>query len=143
MANTKDPVCGMMIDSANAHASEEYEGKTYYFCSEACKSQFEKAHSPGSPNSVPAPEPVPPPGADYQKGTSRSETAKDPVCRMVVHVPTSKAQGLVSEYQGKIYHFCSQDCKARFDLAPQNYLTQGAADGRQKDTPSLGEPAHD
>ena len=36
MATVNDPVCGMEIDSAAAAASEEYEGKTYYFCSEAC-----------------------------------------------------------------------------------------------------------
>jgi YHS domain-containing protein len=40
MATVKDPVCGMEIDSAAAAASEEYEGKTYYFCSEACHQRF-------------------------------------------------------------------------------------------------------
>jgi YHS domain-containing protein len=36
MAMVTDPVCGMEIDSAAAAASEEYQGKTYYFCSEGC-----------------------------------------------------------------------------------------------------------
>jgi len=40
MATVKDPVCGMEIDPAAAAASEEYEGKTYYFCSEACHQRF-------------------------------------------------------------------------------------------------------
>jgi Cu+-exporting ATPase len=40
MAAVEDPVCGMQIDSAAAAASEEYEGKTYYFCSEACHQRF-------------------------------------------------------------------------------------------------------
>ena len=40
MATVNDPVCGMEIDSAAAAASEEYEGKTYYFCSEACHQRF-------------------------------------------------------------------------------------------------------
>ena len=40
MATVEDPVCGMHIDSAAAAASEEYEGKTYYFCSEACHQRF-------------------------------------------------------------------------------------------------------
>ena len=31
MATVTDPVCGMEIDSAAAAASEEYQGKTYYF----------------------------------------------------------------------------------------------------------------
>jgi Cu+-exporting ATPase len=40
MATVKDPVCGMEIDPATAAASEEYEGKTYYFCSEGCHQRF-------------------------------------------------------------------------------------------------------
>jgi YHS domain-containing protein len=40
MATVTDPVCGMEIDSAAAAASEEYQGTTYYFCSEACHQQF-------------------------------------------------------------------------------------------------------
>jgi Cu+-exporting ATPase len=40
MATVKDPVCGMDIDPATAATSEEYEGKTYYFCSENCHRQF-------------------------------------------------------------------------------------------------------
>lgn len=36
---TKDPVCGMTVDSATAlHA--ERDGKTFYFCSEHCRSKF-------------------------------------------------------------------------------------------------------
>jgi P-type Cu+ transporter len=40
MATVKDPVCGMDIDPNTAHASEEYEGKNYYFCSAACQDKF-------------------------------------------------------------------------------------------------------
>lgn len=36
----KDPVCGMEIDPSTAPGSEEYEGKTYYFCSPACRNSF-------------------------------------------------------------------------------------------------------
>lgn len=39
MAIVKDPVCGMEIDPKSA-ASEEYRGKTYYFCSDACHDKF-------------------------------------------------------------------------------------------------------
>ena len=39
MATVKDPVCGMEIDPKSA-ASEEYRGKTYYFCSDACHDKF-------------------------------------------------------------------------------------------------------
>jgi len=40
MATVKDPVCGMDIDPATAAASEEHDGTTYYFCSEACHQKF-------------------------------------------------------------------------------------------------------
>ena len=40
MATMTDPVCGMEIDSAAAAASEEYQGKTYYSCSEGCHQRF-------------------------------------------------------------------------------------------------------
>lgn len=40
---TKDPVCGMAVDETRAAAKAEYRGRTYYFCSAACKARFEKA----------------------------------------------------------------------------------------------------
>lgn len=38
----KDPVCGMQIDPDNAAGQSTYQGKTYYFCSPACKQKFDK-----------------------------------------------------------------------------------------------------
>ena len=38
----KDPVCGMQVNEQSAAAKSEYQGKTYYFCSPACKSTFDK-----------------------------------------------------------------------------------------------------
>jgi Cu+-exporting ATPase len=35
-----DPVCGMQVDAETAAASEQYEGNTYYFCSEHCQHKF-------------------------------------------------------------------------------------------------------
>jgi Cu+-exporting ATPase len=40
MATVKDPVCGMDIDPATAAASAEYEGQTFYFCSQTCHDSF-------------------------------------------------------------------------------------------------------
>ncbi len=43
MANTvKDPVCGMDIDPKNAASKSDYQGQTYYFCSQGCKKAFDK-----------------------------------------------------------------------------------------------------
>jgi len=40
MATVKDPVCGMEIDPKSAVATEEYQGETYYFCSDSCHEKF-------------------------------------------------------------------------------------------------------
>jgi YHS domain-containing protein len=37
----KDVVCGMQVDPAKAAGSSQYNGKTYYFCSNACKAKFD------------------------------------------------------------------------------------------------------
>lgn len=39
-ATAVDPVCGMAIDPANAHATAEHGGKTFYFCNEDCHKAF-------------------------------------------------------------------------------------------------------
>jgi YHS domain-containing protein len=36
-----DVVCGMKVDPAKAPAQSQYQGKTYYFCSTACKAKFD------------------------------------------------------------------------------------------------------
>jgi YHS domain-containing protein len=35
-----DPVCSMDVDPRSAAGSFEYQGKTYYFCSEGCLEDF-------------------------------------------------------------------------------------------------------
>jgi YHS domain-containing protein len=41
MAQTvTDPVCGMQIRPEDAVATEEHDGRTFYFCSEACHQTF-------------------------------------------------------------------------------------------------------
>jgi YHS domain-containing protein len=44
--------------------------------------------------------------------------AKDPVCGM--NVDEKKAAGTVS-HKGKVYYFCSVNCKAQFEKAPEKY----------------------
>lgn len=39
-SGTKDPVCGMEVDPRSA-VRHEHDGKTYYFCSEHCRSKFQ------------------------------------------------------------------------------------------------------
>lgn len=39
-----DPVCRMQVDEQKAAGKSDYQGKTFYFCSETCKQQFD--HNP-------------------------------------------------------------------------------------------------
>jgi YHS domain-containing protein len=41
----KDPICGMTVDEKKAAGSSVYLGKTYYFCAQNCKVQFDKSPS--------------------------------------------------------------------------------------------------
>jgi YHS domain-containing protein len=41
--NVKDPVCGMIVDPANAARASEYQGVTYSFCCARCKRKFDSA----------------------------------------------------------------------------------------------------
>lgn len=58
-----DVVCGMSVDpQAPGTLEAEYEGKTYHFCSDACRKSFEAdpekyAHRAGAPDAhgMPAP----------------------------------------------------------------------------------------
>jgi len=38
----KDPVCGMSVDEKNTKLKSEHDGRTFYFCSAACKASFDK-----------------------------------------------------------------------------------------------------
>jgi YHS domain-containing protein len=40
VAMVTDPVCGMRIEADDAAATAEHDGRTYYFCSEACRDAF-------------------------------------------------------------------------------------------------------
>jgi Cu+-exporting ATPase len=37
-----DPICGMSVQKANARYTSQYEGQTYYFCSDGCRVTFNK-----------------------------------------------------------------------------------------------------
>jgi Cu+-exporting ATPase len=40
-----DPICGMQVKMTEAAAFQDYKGKTYYFCSERCRSLFNQEKS--------------------------------------------------------------------------------------------------
>ncbi len=91
----KDPVCNMEIDMNSAVAQEEYQGTSWYFCSESCHSKFQ-----ADP-------------AQYVK----PETLTDPVCGMEV----SKDSASHVARAGRDYYFCSDSCLGKFEANPGNY----------------------
>lgn len=48
--------------------------------------------------------------------------AVDPVCGMEVDTATATYKTV---YKGKIYYFCSNECKVEFEKNPEYYLTHG------------------
>jgi YHS domain-containing protein len=38
-----DPICGVRVDSGEGVPSSEYKKRRYFFCSERCKVEFERA----------------------------------------------------------------------------------------------------
>ena len=42
MAQVRDVVCGMTVDTETAQYRSQYKGQDYYFCSPGCKSDFDK-----------------------------------------------------------------------------------------------------
>jgi Cu+-exporting ATPase len=41
-----DPVCEMQVDETTSTINTEYNGKTFFFCSEECKEVFETDPAP-------------------------------------------------------------------------------------------------
>ena len=54
-----------------------------------------------------------------QAQETKQEKVKDVVCGMTID--PAKAKGGKSEYKGKTYYFCSEDCKKKFDKEPAKY----------------------
>lgn len=47
-----------------------------------------------------------------------------PVCDLQVEDGEALEQGLVTEYEGMFYYFCSQPCKNLFEKEPSRYLRE-------------------
>jgi len=47
--------------------------------------------------------------------------ARDPMCGMEVDEKRAAAAGKTSEYEGKTYYFCADECKKRFDAEPAKH----------------------
>lgn len=50
-------------------------------------------------------------------GSGKSKKIADPVCNMRIEPGV-----FTSEYNGKVYYFCSDYCKTQFDADPDQYI---------------------
>lgn len=125
-ATPVDPICGMSVEEAKARAGglvSEREGTTYYFCEPACKRKFDaqdraKPEKSARPLTRAKRQMVAKISPNDGRAAHTAGTAIDPVCGMEVNPETARAAGLVSEYKGASYHFCSPGCKTSFDADP-------------------------
>jgi len=137
-----DPVCGMEVDGKRASAAGRtavHEGHTYYFCADECKKKFEAEpakyldaghdHAPAAPATKSPAAPMPAMGTAPASGKGGAPAAaagpasvKDLVCGMDVDPKKSAAAGLKSDYKGKTYYFCAEDCKQQFDAEPGKFV---------------------
>ena len=47
--------------------------------------------------------------------------ARDPVCGVPVSIKKAEEEGRVSTHSGKVYYFCSDECRVKFDEDPDRY----------------------
>lgn len=142
----RDPVCNMNVDRESAAAAglkSEYAGKVYYFCASECKLEFDtnpdrylagagkhQANAAGESTANPHPYVHTQAAAHQDQQSSRKpeanpapkEIVRDPVCGMHTREEFAKAQWSSSEYQGKTWFFCSNECKSEFDKDPGRYV---------------------
>lgn len=132
MSETKelDLVCGMTVNPERAAGKFEYEGKTYYFCSQHCLHKF--SANPESYINKKSFEPMPQTqhqivGLSSGKKTlpvmnqQQAASEIDPVCGMTVNPETAAGK---FEYKGKTYYFCNPHCLHKFQSNPESYLNK-------------------
>ncbi|MFT4001208.1 MAG: heavy metal translocating P-type ATPase [Rhizobium sp.] len=93
-AMIRDPVCGMTVDPNAGKPSLDYQGRTFHFCCNGCRTKFEAA-------------------------PETYLTARDPVCGMSVDRATARHY---LKHEGEKFYFCSAGCKGKFEADPAAYL---------------------
>jgi len=124
-----DPICGMTVDPQNAAGKHDYNGQSYYFCSQHCVTQFKKD-----------PERFVKPAASahataVEQSRGQNESVIDPVCGMTVD--PARAPGK-QRHGNETYYFCSRRCMVKFIADPDTFLKEP----RQRDAHVHGAPAH-
>ena len=132
----KDPVCGMQVDPWKAAGQSDYQGQTYYFCSNACKRKFdqgpaqfdEKRKQKEQASSLKQPS-----SSALSERSSQLKTLADPVCGMAIQPERSAGTHV---YNGRTYYFCGPACLEKFKKAPAAY-TRTKTDRRVADSAYL------
>ncbi len=107
LPSTKDPVCGMLVDSHEAKEASRFmilAGTTYHFCSQECQQRFHE-----HPDQYVG-------KGQGLKAVSGKTVAPglDPVCGMQVDLHQAEITGLFLTLEGVTYQFCSRDCMLKF-----------------------------
>jgi P-type Cu+ transporter len=133
MADHIDPVCGMTVNPETAAGSSEYQGKTYYFCSQGCLHKFQASPDAFLNKEIGEPAIEMPPASGLQVSKSevsiptqaQKEIAKliDPVCGMTVTEDTAAGK---KDDKGQTYYFCSQNCLNKFSAHPEALVNRDA-----------------
>ena len=121
-----DPVCGMSV-SKNPEKVTNYQGSTYYFCSQSCVTKFNAApedYIQAKKLIMPMVSGVPLKkveasccGGSHDTKATDTEL-KDPVCGMNVTADSAH----YFAHQGQTYYFCAASCLAKFSKDPDIYL---------------------
>ncbi len=132
------PACGMEVAESKAKAegrTAQRDGKTFYFCSNECMTQFKIDKEQSAKTASVSPEighhdhsHVPAEGMPSAQSEKKFDQC--PVCSMTVVVSKAKALGRQLEHLGHNYYFCSDTCKKRFAARP------GPAPAREQDAVS-------
>ncbi|MBI5684963.1 MAG: efflux RND transporter periplasmic adaptor subunit [Verrucomicrobia bacterium] len=121
----KDPICDMDVDIAQATAAKlvsQHEGKSYFFCADGCKKQFDRDPSRFMESK-----------AKPMVAAAPTTSGVDPICGMTVDLAEAKAAKRISIYQGRTIPFCADGCKAEFDRDPAKFMKKS---GQAAATPS-------
>ncbi|WP_454917776.1 heavy metal translocating P-type ATPase [Xanthobacter sediminis] len=122
-----DPVCGMAVDTSPAAGkpTSTYEGKTYFFCCNGCKSKFDADPKRYLTEAAPAAGACcgghDPAAHDHAAPAAAPAKVKDIVCGMDVD-PSPEAGKPTAVHDGRTLHFCSNGCKTKFEANPEQYL---------------------
>jgi YHS domain-containing protein len=60
---------------------------------------------------------------------SVQDRVTDLVCGMILQASAAKT----AAYQGQIYYFCSQDCREKFEAAPESYVKSASVASLEKE----------